>query len=231
MTWAELTTQVFYNLDLPSVTTGDVKAAVEAKLQDVLVSISNLYDLRELFRTSDAFTLEEDTDAVPLGATGFEVTDLSEIAWIGIDFEGEGNDELIQEYSWITWKKLYNTMSGDQREEYRWTIDPEDNFYFSTLPSGTDTWDAYLHYYKTVAPFVSTNEPELAERHQRVLVLGATTYFPQQFTGARESLFLKFQNEYNVTLREIQNKNRAVMATTRMKHRVLNQRYGRIRWE
>lgn len=233
-TWAELRTQVFLNLDLPVNTTGDIKTGVETALQATLEEMVSDFNPRELLVKTAPVSLTSATTSVPLGAGGFEVTDLAEIYGIAVDpnpADSEVEEEFWEEVSYLTYKRQLSALRGDTRGGYQWTFDNNDNFRFTTLPTVSDTWDAYLFYYKTIAAFSDDETPEIASPHHRTIALGATTYYPQMFSGAREGLFQKFQREYNLGRNRFQTEQRSQIATKRIKSRRMRRIRGAIRWE
>ena len=231
-TWADLTIQVFYKLDLPSTTTGDVQAAVQQALHDTLVNISNDIPLKELFVTTSSVNLTNPAETLAL-STDFSVTDHQQLFGVGVnpDTTVAANEwEWWEEVSWNSWLRQVNTK-GDKRLGKMWALNPDnDTIYFTSVPSSGNTWGVKVHYYKNVAAFGSANTPEFPTQHDQILVNGAATQFPQYFGGDRQVLFEKFSGEYQNGLRRLQNDLRGSTSLTRLTSRVRGSTRGRTNW-
>lgn len=200
-TYGELATEVLGMLDQPLDTTGDVLTQVQNKLHRVNQSL--LVQLRPPSMLTEASCLNVTSSAtyINLGVTspGFSVTNLAKLFSLSVD---DGTSSTRNDYEWVqkewtTWKRIKNVMDGDQRSGELWTYDPVNSkFYLSRFPTGSETWDLYLHYYKTVAVYADATVPEIPEEHHSVLVYGTALEFPHFFDGDRSALVGVISRKY-----------------------------------
>lgn len=139
-------------------------------------------------------------------------------------------DEIIEEVSYLTYKRQLSTRYGDVRDGYHWTLDPEDNIAFTTRPGANDVWDAYLYYYRQPAAFADDSSPEIHQRHHKTIAYGAMGLYPQLFRGERRENFQTFARHYRTGIMRFQKERRTIKASKKMKNRQTKVGRGQIRW-
>lgn len=232
-TWGDLKTQVFYKLDLPSSTTGDVASAVEQALFDVMEELANALSLPSMLTEPAAVDLVNPSETLSL-STDFLVSDLSEMFIVRVNTNpsvSTSDYEKWEEISYEAYLKMVSTK-GDKRPGCHWALGPDrDTIYFTTVPGSGSTWSVKVVYYKTVAAYNNANEPELPAQHRKLLVNGAASQFPQYFDGDRKPLFEKTTALYTTGIRRLQAELRSRSSLKRIKSRVGKSTRSRITWE
>lgn len=232
-TWGDLKTQVFYKLDLPSSTTGDVASAVEQALFDTLEDISNALSLPSLLTEPSAVNLVNPAETLELNSD-FSVTDLSEIFIVRVNTNPTDSSSLYEKWEEISYEAYLKMVStkGDKRSSYSWALGPDrDTLYFTTAPASGETWSVKVVYYKTLAAYNNANEPEIPGQHRKLLVNGAAASFPQYFQGDRAPLFEKTTALYTNGIKRLQAELRSRSAFKRLRSRVGRSTRTRVTWE
>lgn len=200
-TYGELASEVLGMLDQPLDTTGDVLTQVQNKLFRVTQSL--LAQLRPpvMLVEASCLAISSANTYINLGATspGFSVTNLAKLFILSVDEKQTStrNDYAWTEKEFTTWKRIKNSVDGDNRTGNLWTYDPANSkFYLSRWPSGTSTWDVYLSYYKTPAAYSDSGTPEIPAEHHSIIVYGTALEFLQYFQGDRGSLLGVISRKY-----------------------------------
>jgi hypothetical protein len=221
-TWAALKQKVFLNLDLPINTTGDVEVAVENALQDTLEDlITDINPLGLLVKTS-AQSIIAPATTVSLGSGGFDVLSvMGEIFAVTVNTNPTDANATDVKWDELSWERyvIGNASVGDSRPKRHWSKDPSDVLYFTTVPPTGSTYDIYLHYYKLITAYADAGTPEIPVQHHSAISAGATTMFPQLFSGARQELFQKHVAKFNSGIAKIQREQPSRRAFKRRKAR------------
>lgn len=191
-TWLELRQEVLGMLDvkLDVSAASSIRTLVDIKLKRQRDYLYSLRQPRKQLVYSAAVTVDVDTVAIKCtgsGAAGypsFGLTDMLEPRVLTI------NGEKWDPMDWETWIQSNNATAGNQRPRRTWTIDYQDWIYLTSVPSGTDTWDAVLHYYKNPITIADGETPEIPPEHITALVMGVVIQFPNLFQGEERAALL-----------------------------------------
>lgn len=230
--WSQLRTRVFYKLDMPSNTSGDLANAVDQALQNALIEIANDVRLRELLAETSAVNLVNPAETLNI-VTDFSVTDLQEILAVQVNTQPavSGSEyKTWNELSYDSWVRGLAEVGGDLRPDYRWSLGPSDDIYFTSVPSSGVTWAVKIVYYKHPVAFAAGNTPEFPEEHYEVLVNGAAIEFPQYFSGEREPLFSRYAGAYVKGKERLLHDQTRRAALKRLKSRISINQSSRLVW-
>jgi hypothetical protein len=208
-TYGEIRTDILRTLDYPpEEVSGDIPLLVLSKMRDVSREVLSQYKGKELLKRSDVFVVDDTTTTVPVGAGGFEVTDMVFPYGISIDdgttIEDDYAERFLGYISFEAWTGLNTYRLGNQRPERCFTINLDDRIVFSLKPTSGETWDTRLWYYKEVGAIDLGAAPELPQYFHSIITLGVVLEFPQLFKGGeRLLLYRRLEQRYNELRREL----------------------------
>lgn len=192
-TWKDLREEVLGMLDVKvsASTASDIRNLVDIKLERLRDKLYSLRRPRSLLVYTDPETVDSSTVAIKITGTAaagypsFDLSDFDEVFTLAI----EGED--WQFVPWEAWIRSNNAVGGNQRPRRSWTIDYQNYLYLSSVPEGSDTWEAVLHYYKTPATITDLGTPEIGKRHESLLVVGVAVQFPNLFQGEERTIIFQ----------------------------------------
>ncbi len=232
MTYLEIREQVLRALDLDPDITGDYVDAVNDAIMSVVDELA--FDCKpiELYTTAGPFTATSATTSIPLGGSGFLVTNLGEIDHIAVDLQQAATADIQKwdELSYTTYLSMNSPELGDVRNRYRWVYQPDSSFLLTEWPLGTEEWLVYLRYYRTPTALTDGGTPELGALHHRAIAFGAIQLFPQFFSGDRSALFAQYSQSYLNAKNRILNARRGVRATRSLRPAVREKPRGTVNW-
>lgn len=108
------------------------------------------------------------------------------------------NGEDWEFIEWDSWIRQNSAVDGNQRLARCFTIDYQSRVYLSEFPTGSDTWKAWLHYYKTPTTIADGGTPEIGIDHESLLVSAVVLDFPQLFRGEeRASIYASYKMDHD----------------------------------
>lgn len=193
-TWAELRQDVLFALgeSRSASSTNDIRLQVDRKLQKIRDELYGLRPPRSLLVYTGPVTIPSTLDYISITSSGsgdtpgFAASDFWREYSISVgesDTTSIGDAEEWEPVEWETWIRSNSSVEGNQRLGYTFTIDYQNRIYLRSLPDGSDTWTAWLNYFKTPATFSDGATPEIGLQFERILTLGATLEFPDLFRG------------------------------------------------
>lgn len=215
MTYEEIFQDILRTLDYPvEETTGDIPLLVLSKMRDISHEIIADYRDKALLSKSAVFVISESTTTIPVSSGGFEVTDMVFPFGLTIDSDSLTDDETTDKFmgyiSYEAWTNLNSFKSGNNRPNACFTINLDNEVELSTKPSGTQTWDARLWYYREIGPIVLSATPELPQYYHGMITLGVVLEFPQLFkSGERLVLYRRLEERYT-NLRQKLNSSKSI---------------------
>jgi len=213
-TYLQLRQQILRAIEQDVSITGDTVAAVNDAMATIMDELAADIQPLELLVTTAAVNVTTATTSVPLGSLGFNVSNLSQLRGVGVDNKASATPDIKfwEEISYEAYLRQNSPTEGNLRRQPRWTFTPSNTFILTVWPSGTETWDLYLNYYRQPTTISDAASPDLPAIYHRAIALGAITYFPQYFSGDRVSLFGHYRNEYEKAKKRILQGRRANLA-------------------
>jgi hypothetical protein len=208
MTYEEIFHDILRTLDYPvEETAGDIPLLVLSKMRDISREIIADYKDKSLLKKSAVFTIDSSTTTVPVGASGFEVTDMVFPWGITIDSDDlndETSDKFLGYMSYEAWTNLNSFKTGNNRPSMCFTINLDDEVEFSTKPSGDQEWEARLWYYRELGEIVLSETPALPQYYHSLITLGVVLEFPQLFkSGERLVLYRRLEDRFDNLRRKL----------------------------
>lgn len=233
-TWAELRQEALTLLDVSASasTSSDIRNAVDFKFKHVRDRLYNIRVPRSLIVPSTNTVTFSSTD-IAIQVSGapiadypsFEITDMRRPLALVV------NGEEWEFVSWPVWLKLQHAFTGDQRHPYTWTLDYQNNIYLKTSPTGSETYDVNLHYYKTPATIVDGGTPEIGDEFEELLVLGVVLGFPNYFTSEeRLALYAGFKSDFKDQLIEYKRQTPTLRSSWRLRPSLRSKSASSVFW-
>lgn len=193
-TWEELTKDVLFTLGekRSASVTNEIREQVVRKLTMKRDEVYGLRPPKSLLVYSSYVEIPSTLDYISITASGSGDTpgwNLSNY-WrvFGIAMSDGDNTDIANSQDWDfiewdSWVRSNSAIDGDQRLDATFTVDYQNRVYLSNLPGENQTWNAWIHYYKTPATIADDDTPDIGVEFENVLVLGAALEFPDLFRG------------------------------------------------
>lgn len=158
----------------------DVGAVIEIALHEAMNYIASKVRLDDLIESA-SFTCSSDDDSIPLGVSGFAVSDLVTPVelYVGDSATDDGVRYVYRRY--MEWRRLKTVPNAkrygvwndpdDLRPGYCFTIDSSDNVLLNPTANSGDV--VTLFYEKAPAAYNASNEPELNAKYHGIVLAGA----------------------------------------------------------
>lgn len=190
-TWQELRQNALTLLDVkPTATTAsDIRVAVDARMVQVRDKFYNMRVPPSLIKTSSSITIDAADEYLVIEGSGdgthpgFNVLDLRKVFALRIQTTTEGRPLTWTFTPYMSWIEFQSAIEGDQRSPATYTIDSNNYIYLRDMPSGSDTWTAYLDYYREPDVITDGGIPELDVAHHELFVLEVVIGFPNLFAS------------------------------------------------
>lgn len=196
-TWDDLRREILFAIDTTADATvdSDIRQQVDLKLTRKRDEIYGKKPPMSLLVASDAVSV--DSTLLDIDITGADVSAIHrgfalDDYWRPFALTIEGEDWEPVEYD--TWIRNQSAIGGDQRPRRSWTIDVANHLiYLKSVPTGSETWDAILYYYKQPADVSDDGIPEIGVEHESLLVLAVIAEFQNLFqTDQRAALYQSY---------------------------------------
>lgn len=208
MNYGQIKDTILLTLDLPTGMVGDISDLIDLKIQEIANEIIGDYKPKELLIKAGPVAVTNGDDEIPIGIGGFAVTDMVVPYGITIgnytDYADNRDEKFIPYLSYEAWMQMNSYKLGNERPFNCFTIDLSDNIILQSYPEGSESWDIYFWYYKTIAAYGSSVEPELPEYYHAILTTGVVLEFPQFFkTPERLALYRRLETRYDGLVKKL----------------------------
>lgn len=201
MNYGDIKNTILLTLDLPLGMTGDVSDLIDYKIQEITNEIVGDLKPKEILVKAGPVVVTNSDDEIPLNVGGFGVTDL--VLPYGVtlgtyaDYADTRDELFVPFMSYEAWVQLNSFKLGSDRPRNCFTIDLDDNIIIASYPEGSESWDVYLWYYKTIATYDAATDPEIPIYYRSVISTGVILEFPQYFKSPeRLALYSQIRNRY-----------------------------------
>lgn len=208
-TWGDLRKDVLFALgeNRAASTTNEIRQQVDRKLEQKRDEIYSLLAPRSLLVYAGPIVITSTFEYASITASGsgdtpgWNATDFWRLYSISVGLSTTTDIADAQEWEyveWDSWIRLNSSVEGNQRLPASFTVNYQNRVTLVGAPSGSDTWNAWLNYYKRPATITDGGTPEIGVEFERVLTLGTTLEFPDLFRGEeRASIFAATLQMYN----------------------------------
>jgi hypothetical protein len=198
-TYAQIRQNVLLMLDVMPSMTGDIKDMVDLTMRNVVLEIVTELWPDELLTTSSTLRITSATTTpIPIGATGFAITDFLKLSCLLVneDPTNTGSEAVrYKYYSPEAWYRLMDRYAGNSRNTKSFTMH-DSKIELKDYPTGSTVFDLVLKYYKAPAAVADAGIPEIPVQHHSLIEYSTVMKFPHLFSGDRQALFMQYATEY-----------------------------------
>lgn len=233
-TWGEIRSDIFVMLDSYSglTTASDLRNSVDRKLLDFRDWLYRKRAPRSVKRYTSSATVVATTTYIDILGAGSGVNpglslSTNYLRHTTLTVE----DEEWEFADWETWVALKNSIGGDQRLKQSWTLDYQNYIYLRDYPTGSETWDAVLHYLRYPGAIDFNDSPETGRGFDDLYVKGVIRQFPNLFEGEeRLALYGTINNQFEDLLRDYLQETEGVRKQKRLRPSVRRRRGDSVFW-